>query len=189
MKKNILIYRVLLHIPPHGTCTATVREYPEYSLIGGDLEHLMHRVKTELPEFLYLMSCSKRSYRPPKPVFATDKAPVGYHYHNCEIVTIPISGELVRHELRISESQCEIIDKIVEEHGYFGSTTHFLTWAALRAAELLNNTFLEDASAYLNTAMDPHSSTSHLVRDQLRLLHEGSNRDTQASETETSIDK
>lgn len=164
-----LVYRVDLHVPPHGMCRAVVREYPEYDLIGGDLTALMKRVQTELPEFLYLKSCNKRSYVPPRKINRQENSVPGVLFYYCEINAHEIKGGVTRHELRMSKSQWDVIDHVVQNHGHFESATHFLTWAALRAADQLTNTFWKDINATLDTIMDCRSDPSILSDNVVRV--------------------
>lgn len=150
-----LTYRVELHIPPVGCCKATVREYPDFAILGGDFNQLMHKVQTELPEFLYLMASHPRSFKVPYEHIPNEKSLIGVMIYYIEVTVPEMHGNIHRHELRMFKSQWERVDYILDNHDYFKSRGHFLTWAAMRAADSLTSTFWEDLNEFTERSNTP----------------------------------
>lgn len=153
MKK--LTYRVELHISPVGSCKATIREYPDYMLIGCDFNDLMHKVQVELPEFLYLMSCNRHTFVNPYEYLPTEKSLIGVMIYYIEVKVPEMGGDVHRYELRMHQTQWERINFILEHHDYFKSRSHFLTWAAMKAADSLTSSFWDDLNDFTNGSFDP----------------------------------
>lgn len=147
-----LTYRVELHIPPAGCCKATIREYPDYVIVGNSFNELMHKVQTELHEFLYLMATHPRSFKAPCDQPPIQKSKIGVMVYYIEVSVPKMEGKIHRHELRMFKSQWDRVDYILEHHSYFKSRGHFLTWAAMRAVDSLTSTFWDDLDEFTNRA-------------------------------------
>lgn len=152
---NKLTYRVELHISPVGVCKATLREYPDYMLIGCDFNDLMHKVQNELPEFLYMMSCSPRSFVSPIESVPNEKSIIGVMIYYIQVKVHGLVGGTHRYELRMHQNQWQQIDHILEHHDYFKSRGHFITWATMKAADSLTSSFWDDLNDFTNGSFDP----------------------------------
>lgn len=162
-----LTYRVEFEIQPVGQCIATLREYPDFSICGADFNAMMHRVQTELPEFLYLMACKRKTFV--APFENTDKDPPipgKIIYYIC-INAPDMLGPTYSSNVHMTKNQYERIDDIVARHPYFQSRSHFLAWAAMRAVDGLLGTFLEDLNEFTSGSFDRSNLQHHFGSDCL----------------------
>ena len=133
-----MTYRCLIEIPPSGNCVLTIPDYPDYSIMGRDISELLVKVQTEVPEFLFMQACSKRSYRPPTPHTAHEDVKPGTLVYYVE-TRLPrdLTEPTVKCTIRLPESQWKAIDMILTDHPYLTSQTHFVAYAVERLVDAL----------------------------------------------------
>lgn len=151
---NNLTYRAELHIQPFGQCQAKLREYPDFIITGSDFTDMMDKVQRQLPEFLFIMSCNRRTFRPPIDYESSATLPPGVMPYYCNVKVNVAEGKTTRFDFHIYEDFGKKIDFIIEQHPYFRSRSHFLTWAALRAADSLILNFWEEYDEFTSGIFD-----------------------------------
>lgn len=135
MKK--LHYQCIIHLPPIGECTLIIPEYPDYNLSGINLDQLMATAKHEVPEFLYMMACSKRTLRLPKVSELKCEPPPGTLIYPVSIDVPNLDGESSNRDIRLYPHQLDMVDYIIKNHSHVKSRTHYVSWAIERLGKEL----------------------------------------------------
>ncbi len=150
-----LTYRAELTLSPFGNCSACLREYPEFNIVGTDFTDLMDKVQSQLPEFIYLMYCSTRGHVPPFEYHDTLPPGIMPYYINVRVPTL--TGKSSRENFYLRDCQVARIDQILERHPFIKTRSHFYTWAAMKTCDALLTNFKEGCDEFSHTTNLPYN--------------------------------